>query len=74
MGKPGRSPVGAGVDDVWGGDACVALACCQGDASVPTPHPHRSRPYGTPPSFLVYPVLFSSLDAYWALARAPQNC
>src|SRR5437867_3925121 len=38
----------------WGGDAlccCVALVLCtlspssQGDASVPSPHPHHSRPY-----------------------------
>src|SRR5947209_3718418 len=51
-------PVGAEVDDVWGGDACVALVLfpgapspsSPGDASVPTPHPHRSRPYGTTPS------------------------
>ena len=80
-----------------GGDTCVALVpflCTrspsrQGDASVPTPHPHHSRPYGnhgtnmedeyrfvpphihttpaptgTPPSFLVFLVLFSSLDAH----------
>src|SRR5437588_5152303 len=37
----------------------------EGDASVPSPHPHRSRPYGTLPSFLVSRGLFSSLDAYW---------
>src|SRR5947209_19115041 len=47
-------PVGAGVDEAWGGDACVALVLIprapflssQGDASVPTHHPNHSRPYG----------------------------
>src|SRR5947209_15926906 len=45
--------VGAGVGMMQGGDACVALvlfprapaSSCQGDASVPTPHPSHSRPY-----------------------------
>src|SRR6266699_153600 len=65
----------------------------EGDASVPSPHPPHSRPYGTSPilprfsrllavswvvvvctytehrlSFLVFPILFSSLDAYWAFS------
>src|SRR5436309_7633337 len=47
-------PVGAGVGMRRGGDACVALVLfprapflsSQGDASVPTPHPNHSRPYG----------------------------
>ena len=62
-----------GGDAVWGGGACVALVLFPGafpsslgDASVPSPHPPRSRPYGTLPSFLVFRGLFSSLDAYWA--------
>src|SRR2546421_418718 len=46
-------PVGAGVGMRRGGDACVALvliprapaSSCQGDASVPSPRPHHSRPY-----------------------------
>ena len=50
MDRPRRG--GGGV--AWSGDACVALARGrrrsrdedEGDASVPTSHPHRSRPYG----------------------------
>jgi hypothetical protein len=44
-------PVKAGVAGMKGGDACVAHdgrcdAAGEQDASVPTPHPHHSRPYG----------------------------
>src|SRR5437667_481480 len=50
------SSVGAGVDDVWGRDACVALVllpcapfpCCQGDASVPSPFLTTPAPTGMP--------------------------
>src|SRR5437588_7833764 len=58
---------------VRGGDACVALTGggmrAQGRTrathNTRRPHstPHLSRPYGKPLHFLVFPVLFSSLDA-----------
>src|SRR5436309_3112199 len=70
IGKPGRFPVGAGVDDARGRDACVALVLVPpvfpflpGRRKRPlpasTPLPLLSRPYGTPPPFLVFLVLFS---------------
>ena len=44
--------VGAGEEGKGGGDACVALEGGEnaleqdeGDASVPSPRPHHSRPY-----------------------------
>jgi len=64
-----------------GGDACVAPGgggrhtreLDEGDANVPTPHAHRSHPYGTTPSFLVCPALFSSLEAHEAQFIAPNR-
>ena len=55
-GKEGVS-VGAGVDEVWGGDACVALEGGgrhsreqdEGDASVPSPHHPTPAPTGAKP-------------------------
>ena len=73
-GKPLHTRRGGG-RVVRGGDACVAPAggggrhtreLDEGDANVPTPHAHRSHPYGTTPSFLVCPALFSSLEAHEA--------
>ena len=62
-------------------DACVAPGgggrhtreLDEGDANVPTPHAHRSHPYGTTPSFLVCPALFSSLEAHEAQFIAPNR-
>src|SRR5713101_2261939 len=47
-------------------------SCTQGDASVPTTHPHRSRPYAIwdpSPRFVVDPLGRGCLTEYWTLTK-----